>query len=292
MELYQLKTFVTVAQTSSVTRAAEKLNTTPPSVSNHIRQLETEFNMALFTRTSKGMFITSQGDELLVQAKGILDSADRMSATASKLKKDIIGSVALGINADPLFLKVSEIIDVVYKDFPGIQLEIVTSSTGEIIADVGNDRMTCGYAFGKVKGNGVVSVFLRHVNLLIALPTALCAENKDAPLKKLADLPWIVPKKYCPFLELVQSTLQKQDVELGNTVFANDDITKIALVNRGEAVCVLEENEAIPFVSSGVITPWQGEETFTSPLSFVYAESRRNDLPVRTILSIVTKIWQ
>jgi DNA-binding transcriptional LysR family regulator len=62
MEFHQLTSFVTVARTGNVTRAAAELNTTPPAVSIHIRQLEEELGLVLFTRTSRGMHLTSEGE--------------------------------------------------------------------------------------------------------------------------------------------------------------------------------------------------------------------------------------
>ncbi len=67
MELYQLRTFVIVAEEENLTRAAKRLYMTPPSVSAHIKTLEEELNVQLFERTPKGMEITEQGK--LLKAK-------------------------------------------------------------------------------------------------------------------------------------------------------------------------------------------------------------------------------
>ncbi|WP_240651700.1 LysR family transcriptional regulator [Serratia microhaemolytica] len=54
MDLNQLKTFVTVAETASLTRAANLLFLSQPAVSAHIKSLESEFKARLFNRTPEG----------------------------------------------------------------------------------------------------------------------------------------------------------------------------------------------------------------------------------------------
>ncbi|MCD4741241.1 MAG: LysR family transcriptional regulator [Desulfobacteraceae bacterium] len=76
MEFHQLKTFITVARTGNVTKAASELNITPPSGSGHIKLLEEEFGVILFTRTSRGMRITSHGELLKSKANDILTASN------------------------------------------------------------------------------------------------------------------------------------------------------------------------------------------------------------------------
>src|SRR4030095_15016002 len=64
MELYQLRTFIVVAEEGNVTRAAARLGLTPPSVSAQIKHLEEELHVQLFVRTSQGMCLTDHGIHL------------------------------------------------------------------------------------------------------------------------------------------------------------------------------------------------------------------------------------
>ncbi len=69
MELYQLRSFITVAGENHLTRAAQKLNTSQPAVSAHIKALEEEFGFSLFVRTPKGMQLTPGGQALCTKAE-------------------------------------------------------------------------------------------------------------------------------------------------------------------------------------------------------------------------------
>ena len=75
MELYQLRTFLTVADEGHLTRAAEKLFTSQPAVSTQVRALEDELGVKLFERSSRGMTLTAAGFALQEQARKIVNAA-------------------------------------------------------------------------------------------------------------------------------------------------------------------------------------------------------------------------
>ena len=65
MDLRNLKTFISVAELASFTRAAEQLGFSQSTVSFQIKQLERELGIRLFERTRHAMKLTDQGREVL-----------------------------------------------------------------------------------------------------------------------------------------------------------------------------------------------------------------------------------
>jgi DNA-binding transcriptional LysR family regulator len=61
MEIYQLRTFVAVAQQGHLTQAAEILHLSQPAVTAQIKALEEELGLALFERTAGGVLLTKAG---------------------------------------------------------------------------------------------------------------------------------------------------------------------------------------------------------------------------------------
>ena len=292
MEFHQLNSFVTVARTGNLTRAAAELNTTPPAVSTHIRQLEEELGLVLFTRTAKGMRLTSQGEELEKKARDILLASNEMQALAKTLQQEIRGHVRLGINADPNFLKIPDTIRALFRKHPGIRLEIITSSTGEILKQIEAGTLDCGFAFGSRMSSRVESVFLCPVRLEIVIPMAFKDRFPSGDFKAVAALPWIFPSHPCPFLEMVVSFLKERGMELQNKIFANDDITKAAFIEQGLAVSVLEKSEANGYAQRQKAFFWQGEERFETALFFVYSRQRAGDRLIRTVTACLTDTWK
>src|SRR5882672_107397 len=105
MELYQLKTFVAIAQEGSLTRAAERVFTSAPAVSAQLRALEDELGVKLFERTTRGMALTPAGSGLLDEAERTLASAMRIRSAADQIRGAAQGAVRFGTIADPVALR-------------------------------------------------------------------------------------------------------------------------------------------------------------------------------------------
>ena len=63
MTLQQLRYAIGIAETGSFNKAAEKLYVSQPSLTAAIRDLEDELNILIFNRTSRGVSLTSEGEE-------------------------------------------------------------------------------------------------------------------------------------------------------------------------------------------------------------------------------------
>lgn len=94
MELRHLRYFIAVAETGSLSRAAEKLFIAQPPLSVQIRQLEDEMGTPLFVRHPKGVRLTAAGEALMPEARALLDRAGHLK---DRLQGDgTSGVLALG----------------------------------------------------------------------------------------------------------------------------------------------------------------------------------------------------
>ncbi|MBQ9923286.1 MAG: LysR family transcriptional regulator [Clostridia bacterium] len=78
MNLLHLKYAVEIAETNSMTKAAERLYTAQPNLSRAVKELESTLGIPIFRRTSKGIFPTPQGEEFLSYARIILSQVDEI----------------------------------------------------------------------------------------------------------------------------------------------------------------------------------------------------------------------
>ena len=80
MTLQQLKYADAVAECGSLSEAARQVFVTQPTLTESIRALEEELRVAIFTRSSRGVTVTREGEEFLATARQILDDAARIQA--------------------------------------------------------------------------------------------------------------------------------------------------------------------------------------------------------------------
>ncbi len=103
MELRHLRYFITVAQEQSFTRAAEKLFTAQPSLSQQIKGLEQEVGVNLFERSSRKIQLTDEGKAFLIYAEKALENAKLAVASARQVAQQKNNQIHIG------FLNVAEL---------------------------------------------------------------------------------------------------------------------------------------------------------------------------------------
>ena len=96
MELRTLRYFLAAAQEENITRAADILHVTQPTLSRQIMDLEKEFGATLMLRGKHGLTLTDDGLLFRQRAEEIVELADRLERAFSQRNADISGLIAIG----------------------------------------------------------------------------------------------------------------------------------------------------------------------------------------------------
>ena len=137
MTLDQLSYFQAVCKYNGISRAAEALNISQPSVSNAIAKLEKEFGIELFHRKNKQLFLTSEGLLMAEMAEKLLSQADDINQTMQALGKK---SKILRLGIPPMIG--SLVLPLLYNEHfplhPQLQVRIIegdSSALRQLLAD-------------------------------------------------------------------------------------------------------------------------------------------------------------
>lgn len=95
MRLYQLEYFIKIVECGSITKAAQELYLSQPSLTKAIASLETEYNILLFQRSAKGIHLTPKGREFLQYAKQVVESSRVLEETFGTHDRDVIPSLMI-----------------------------------------------------------------------------------------------------------------------------------------------------------------------------------------------------
>ena len=94
--VYELKIFLTAAETENFSEAARRLNLTQPAVSMQIRAMEQEFGISLFRRTGRSLALTEQGKALLPMARDLVKRSLQVEEEVEALKGEVVGHLKIG----------------------------------------------------------------------------------------------------------------------------------------------------------------------------------------------------
>ncbi len=99
MDLRHIRTFVAVAECGTVSKAAVQLHVAQPALSRQIANLESQFGVRLFDRVGRRLLLTSEGEQLLGDCRGLLNYARALGEQAQMLRRGDVG--VLRVAASP-----------------------------------------------------------------------------------------------------------------------------------------------------------------------------------------------
>ena len=95
MNIVHLKYAIMVADLGSISKASEKLYIAQPNISRAIKELETDLNITIFDRGSKGMVLTPEGGRFITYGKRVLAQIDEMEKMFKETKKKDVFSISV-----------------------------------------------------------------------------------------------------------------------------------------------------------------------------------------------------
>lgn len=163
MTLQQLKYAITVAETGTITEAANKLYISQPSLTNAIHELEKEMNIIIFNRTNKGISISKEGEDFLGYARQVLEQA---AILEDKYKGDNGGKKKFCVSTQHYSFAVNAFVDLIKKfGQDEYDFSLRETQTYEIIEDVARMRSEIGILFLNDFNEKVITKILKSYDL-------------------------------------------------------------------------------------------------------------------------------
>ena len=188
MTLQQLKYVITVAETGTITEAANQLFISQPSLTNAIHELEKEMNIVIFNRTNKGISLSKEGEGFLGYARQVLEQA---AILEDKYKRNGGGKKQFCVSTQHYSFAVNAFVDLI-KEYGQEEYDfsLRETQTYEIIEDVARLRSEIGILFLNDFNQAVINKILKSYDLefhllLIAKPHVFISRSHPLAEKKV-----------------------------------------------------------------------------------------------------------
>ncbi|UTD56503.1 LysR substrate-binding domain-containing protein [Halomonas sp. MS1] len=145
-----LRTFVTIAESGSFTRAAQQLFRTPSALSMQIKRLEETLGQTLFVREARYVRLTTEGEVLLGYGRRLLKL--NAEAVTQFLAPTIEGRVGLGITDDVVGRILPNVLAQFARSHPAVQVDVVVGRSKDLLARLDEGELDLALVMGGEPG--------------------------------------------------------------------------------------------------------------------------------------------
>lgn len=196
VDLRQLNTFLTVADTGSFSRASEKLFVAQPALSRQIRMLEEALNVDVFVRHGRGVVLTAAGELLYERARSLLQSLERTQADVTAVAGEVTGQVVLGLLPTVAHTFSGAIIEDYRKQFPQVNLAVKSAMSGTLQQMVMQHRLNIAISYNHSNHKNLRFRPLIEERLYLISPTNTKVSNRsEITLDEVLELPLVMPEE-------------------------------------------------------------------------------------------------
>jgi DNA-binding transcriptional LysR family regulator len=134
MDLRHTRTFVTVADLGTVSKAALRLRIAQPALSRQINDLEQELGLKLFDRVGRRLRLTGEGEQLLGDCRGLLSYASGLGERAQLLRRGDTGVLKVAASPQHIESVFSNFLHRYAQRFPNVQVKLMEAVGPDLLA--------------------------------------------------------------------------------------------------------------------------------------------------------------
>jgi LysR family hca operon transcriptional activator len=244
MELRHLRYFVAVAEELNFTRAAQRLHTAQPSLSQQIQDLEREVGVALFIRTKRSVKLTAPGTAFLDEARLTLAQARRALASARQAAQAGESTLVLGFGPAAEIKLFPSTLTSLRASFPKLRLEFRSMTTLAQREALLHNEIDLAFLRPPIHEPSLEAIPVLREQLLAVLPAdhPLAGEG-PLDFAELSGYPFIEisPVHSGNLFDLVRTAAHERGVQLNRIQQVVDVLTMLTLISLGEGYTLLPD---------------------------------------------------
>ncbi|MDM1756799.1 MULTISPECIES: DNA-binding transcriptional regulator HcaR [Acinetobacter] len=292
MELRHLRYFITVAEELNFSKAALKLYTAQPSLSQQIKDLEEDVGVKLLNRTKRKVELTEEGAVFLEQARLTLAQADKAVAMARQVSKAKQQLLRIG------FVPVAEM-----KVFPYVlpnlrvqnqelKIELLSLNNLEQMRAIQKGELDITFTRHNFHNEEIESKFVLREPLIFILPANHpLAKYERIPVKALNGIDFIIPalEQSGTLHNAILDFAKAQGIEFNIVQTADNILFNINSIGMGLGCTILPGYIAPLTMNNSVIRPLDVELPYLD--LYVSYRKHSNSFAVQKFIELLTKVF-
>ncbi len=133
MEIRVLKYFLTVAETGNITKAANIIHVTQPTLSRQLQDLENELGKKLFKRSSHSVSLTENGIVFKKRASEIMELVEKTEKEFLSTNNEVVGDIFIGSGETRAFTIISNKLKILKDSYPKINFHVVSGDSEDLV---------------------------------------------------------------------------------------------------------------------------------------------------------------
>lgn len=292
MELRHLRYFIAVAEELNFSKAALRLYTAQPSLSQQIKDLEEDVGVRLLNRTKRKVELTEEGVVFLEQARLTIAQADKAIAMARQVSQAKQQRLRIG------FVPVAEM-----KIFPyvlpnlrvqnaDLKIDLLSLNNTEQMRSLKKGELDISFTRDSLQSDEIESKFVLREPLIFILPKDHpLAKYERIPVKALDGIDFIIPSEEQSKMlhDVILNFAKEHEIELKISQKADNILFNINSIGMGLGCAILPGYIAPLTMSNTVIRPLDVE--LPSLDLFVSYRKNSNSTTVQQFIELLSKVF-
>ena len=282
MDIQLFKTFLEVAKLNNITQAAEQLNFTQPAITAQIHMLEDHYEVALFERIGKKLYITEAGQELVVYAEKLL-AAYQDTEKALQRFSSLNAPVKLGASTTAASYILSPVLlELQNRETDGkVSIDICPNLPTTIKGLIENE-FDIANVHNTIDNNQILQFELYKEKLVLVGSCDLVAANNNC--SDMTQYPFINFRPGCVYRTKFEEAVKEKDIH-SVTEYSDAEAIKQAVL-EGVGVSLLPLVLVEPFLANGTLVELTDAPRLTFIMSVAFHKDKIMTPVLRSLLMI------
>jgi DNA-binding transcriptional LysR family regulator len=242
MDVHQLEVFLSVLETGSVTRGAERVHLSPGAVSLQLQSLAQHLQAELFVRSGRKLTPTSMAFRLAEHARSVVDRMRRIEADFRGEPEEDTRPFQFATGVTTLVYRLGRPLRLLRKQYPRTELHVTVANTEEIVAGLLDRRFDLGLISLPVSEPSLTTIPLFDEDLLVVRPSATKVQGGQIGTIRVSDLakvPWLLYPRQSNMRSIIDAFFSRAGIEPNVVMEAADTEAIKRLVESGFGYSIL-----------------------------------------------------